>query len=304
MSQPIFHLAQLASDGGGPSIDVHADGFRALSDQPAPDCLWWVPGGHVPEGPEGEERLAALREHGPTAHSFTAGERFEAPSLERPELVVFDCDGVLVDSEPATCVVMAEIITELGLPTTPEECMRDYVGDWWPDTERKLAAKLGRALPDDFEATYRSRQDDALRRGVDPVAGVVAVIDAVEEAGIRTCVASNGPHAKMEITLGGAGLRERFEGRIFSSADVARGKPAPDLFAHVAERMGAEPSRCVVVEDSPLGIRAARTAGMAALGYTGHQPAERLRAAGAPDFGSMAEVPELLGLERAHAASH
>lgn len=267
-------------------------------------CVWWIPAGHLPQIPEAEERLTVLREHGPTSHSFTFKQRFEAPSFECPELVVFDCDGVLVDSEPATCVVMAEIISELGLPTTPEDCMRDYVGDWWPDTERKIAAKLGRPLPDDFEETYRTRQDEALSRGVDPVSGVVELIDAVEAAGIRTCVASNGPHSKMEITLAGAGLRERFEGRIFSSADVARGKPAPDLFEHVAARMDAEPARCVVIEDSPLGIRAARTAGMAALGYTGHQRPERLQAAGAPSFDSMADVPALLGLDRAPSPSH
>ena len=101
----------------------------------------------------------------------------------------------------------------------------------------------------------------------------------------------------MEITMGSAGVREQFEGRIFSSADVERGKPAPDLFLHVAEQMGVAPEACVVVEDSGLGVRGARAAGMAVYGYTGTGPAPKLAAAGAHTFDSMAELPRLLGLE-------
>ena len=260
-------------------------------------CLWWVPAGHLPDIPEAEERLTQLRDEGPGPASFTFKRDFPPPGSIPPELVVFDCDGVLVDSEPTTAEVMAELITEIGVPTTPEDVMREYVGDWWPDSERKIQAKLGRPLPDDFEATYRSRQDRALSEGVEPVGGVLDVIDAVEAAGLRTCVASNGPHPKMEITMGSAGVRERFEGRIFSSADVGRGKPAPDLFLHVAREMGVAPEACIVIEDSALGVRGARAAGMAAYGYTGHASAAKLGAAGAHTFGSMAELPSMLGLE-------
>ena len=259
-------------------------------------CLWWVPAGHLPDIPEAEERLTQLRAEGPTPAAFTFKRDFPAPGSVEPEVVVFDCDGVLVDSEPTTAEVMAELITEVGVPTTPADVMRDYVGDWWPDSMRKIEAKLGRPLPPDFTDTYRSRQDAALSVGVEPVRGVLEVIDAVEAAGLRTCVASNGPHPKMEITMGSAGVRERFEGRIFSSADVERGKPAPDLFLHVAEEMGVAPEACVVVEDSPLGVRGARAAGMAAFGYTGHAPAKKLAAAGAHTFSSMGELPGLLGL--------
>jgi HAD superfamily hydrolase (TIGR01509 family) len=212
------------------------------------------------------------------------------------DLVIFDCDGVLVDSEPATAEVMAKLITEIGVPTTPEDVMREYVGDWWPDSMRKIETKLGSPLPPDFTESYRTRQDAALSEGVEPVAGVIAAVDAVEAAGLKTCVASNGPHPKMEITMGSAGVRERFEGRIFSSADVERGKPAPDLFLHVAEQMGVANEACVVVEDSALGVRGARAAGMAVYGYTGTAPAAKLAAAGAHTFDSMAELPGLLGL--------
>ncbi len=259
-------------------------------------CLWWVPAGHLPDIPEAEERLTLLREHGPGPASFTFKEDFPAPGDVAPEVIVFDCDGVLVDSEPITAEVMAELITEIGVPTTPEDVMHEYVGDWWPDSMRKIEEKLGDPLPPDFTETYRTRQDAALSEGVEPVAGVIEVVDAIEAAGLKTCVASNGPHPKMEITMGSAGIRERFEGRIFSSADVERGKPAPDLFLHVAERMGVAPEACVVVEDSALGVRGARAAGMPAYGYTGTAPASKLAAAGAHTFDSMAELPGVLGL--------
>ncbi len=205
--------------------------------------------------------------------------------------MIFDCDGVLVDSEAITCSVMAACLTEIGLPTTTEECMRDYVGSWWPDAVEDIEAKLGHALPDGFTEQYRARQNAALAEGVEPVAGV---IEALERIPTPICVASNGTHTKMEITLASAGLAERFEGLIFSASEVERGKPAPDLFLHAAASLGVEPAACAVVEDSPLGIEAARAARMAAYGYTGHAEAAALAAAGATTFDSMAELPGLL----------
>ena len=261
-------------------------------------CLWWVPAGREPSVPEAEARLTQLRERGPTPAAFTFKARHPQPGARSPELVIFDCDGVLVDSEPATCVVMAELITEAGLTTTPEEVMRDYVGQWWPDSQAQIAERLGRPLPANFEAEYRRRQDEALGAGVDPVEGVVEVVDLIEAEGIKTCVASNGPHEKMAITLAGAGLDERFRGRIFSAADVPRGKPAPDLFLHAAREMGVDPAACLVIEDSPLGVVAARTAGIATLGFQGHADAERLASAGAVPFAAMSELPGLLDLSR------
>lgn len=206
--------------------------------------------------------------------------------------MIFDCDGVLVDSEPITCAVMAACLTEIGLATTTEDCMREYVGGWWPDVVDSIEAKHKETLPDGFTEQYRARQNAALAEGVEPVAGVIEALDRIP---LTICVASNGPAAKMEITLAAAGLAERFEGRIFSAAEVERGKPAPDLFLHAAATMGVEPTACAVVEDSPLGIVAARAAGMAAFGYTGHAGAEALAADGAVTFDSMAELPELLG---------
>ena len=211
------------------------------------------------------------------------------------ELVIFDCDGVLVDSEPVTCRVMAAALTEVGLPKSTADCMRDYVGMWWPDVVSSIEAELGGRLPDRFTEEYRGRQVAALAAGCQTVPGAVAALDAVESAGALTCVASNGPHEKMEVTLGGCGLLERFRGRIFSAADVAAGKPAPDLFLHAAETLGAHPAACAVVEDSPLGIEAAVAAAMAPYGFAGgHATAAALEGAGAVAFASMDELPGLL----------
>jgi len=208
------------------------------------------------------------------------------------ELVIFDCDGVLVDSEPIACAVLAESLGEIGLQTSAEDCMRDYVGRWWPDSVAMIEAQLGAPLPAGFAAQYRRRQFAALAAAVEPVPGVV---EALERIPVGTCVASNGPPEKMEVTLGRAGLLERFQGKVFSAAAVARGKPAPDLFLHAATRMGCDPSACLVVEDSPLGIEAAAAAGMRALGFSGERDPAPLRAAGAETFAEMKRLPELLG---------
>jgi HAD superfamily hydrolase (TIGR01509 family) len=224
------------------------------------------------------------------------GEAHRRPILARLfELVIFDCDGVLVDSEPVTCGVMAVALTEIGLAKTTAQCMRDYVGMWWPDVVERVEDELGRPLPDGFTEEYRRRQNAALAAECSPVAGAVEALDLVEAAGAETCVASNGPHSKMEVTLGACGLLERFAGRIFSAADVARGKPAPDLFLHAAAATGHDPAACAVVEDSPLGIEAARAAGMSALGFSADSDPAALEAAGAVAFDSMRRLGELLG---------
>ncbi len=296
VSLSVWNDAETLASFAYESAQLAATGRREVAERLT--CAWWVPADHRPSVGEAAARLAQLRESGPTPASFTVGEPYAAPAVRAAELVIFDCDGVLVDSEPATCRVMAELITEVGLPKTPEDCMREYVGQWWPDSEARIEAELGRPLPADFEATYRRRQDAALGAGVEPVAGVIDVVDQVEAAGIATCVASNGPHEKMAITLGGAGLAERFRDRVFSSADVPLGKPAPDLFLHAAHALGVEPGACRVIEDSPLGVIAARTAGIAAWGFASHADANTLAAAGGVPFGSMADLPALLGLPR------
>jgi HAD superfamily hydrolase (TIGR01509 family) len=212
------------------------------------------------------------------------------------DLVIFDCDGVLVDSEPISNRVLAECLTEIGLPTTPEESMHIYMGRWWPDILAIAAERLGGPVPDEFTDTYRRRQLEALGAGVEPVRGIVAALDRVAAP---TCVASNGSEHKMEVTLERAGLLERFRGRVFSAYDVERGKPAPDLFLHAAESLNADPARCAVVEDTVLGVEAGAAAGMEVLAFAGHTypapfGADDLRAAGGRVFTEMSELPGLL----------
>ena len=204
--------------------------------------------------------------------------------------MIFDCDGVLVDSERVTCEVMATALGEVGLAKTTDECMRDYIGMWWPDVVALVEAELGSELPAGFTDEYRRRQNEALAARCEPVPGALAALERVEAAGAATCVASNGPHSKMEVTLASCGLAERFAGRIFSAAEVDRGKPAPDLFLHAAAALGHESATCAVVEDSALGIEAARAAGMAAFGFG---PAAS-DAPGSTGFDSMAQLPALL----------
>jgi HAD superfamily hydrolase (TIGR01509 family) len=216
----------------------------------------------------------------------STGDR-EAP----PELVIFDCDGVLVDSDRISLRIQAEMITALGLKMSYEDCVRDFLGLGMPATLRILAERLGRQLPPGWEEDLNSAVREAFRSELQPVAGV---LDALDEIELPTCIASSGSQEKMRITLGLTGLWDRFVGRIYSGDEVPRGKPAPDLFLHAASSMAVEPCRCVVVEDSPFGVAGARAAGMSVLGYAPDGRGERLAREGAKTFKSMAELPGLL----------
>ena len=207
------------------------------------------------------------------------------------ELVIFDCDGVLVDSERLANAVLADLLTEAGLPTTTDESIATYMGLSMPSCVALAEERLGRPLPLDLIDRYHERVFEAFDRELQAVPGVAEV---VRELRWPACVASSGEHERMRRTLGRTGLHGDFEGRIFSAAEVERGKPHPDLFLHAAERMGVEPGACVVVEDSPYGVRAAMAAGMTALGYAAMTPAAVLHAEGAETFAAMAELPALL----------
>jgi HAD superfamily hydrolase (TIGR01509 family) len=205
--------------------------------------------------------------------------------------VIFDCDGVLVDSEPLSNRILAERLTALGLPTTTEQSMADYMGRSWASCRALIEERLGRSLPEGFADGYHEELYAALRAEVEPVAGVVAALDALTTP---VCVASSGSHEKIRTSLGTTGLLARFEGRIHSAADVEHGKPAPDLFLHAARSHGADPARCAVVEDAVAGVQAGRAAGMDVLAYAGLTAPELLAAEGARVFTSMDELPALL----------
>jgi HAD superfamily hydrolase (TIGR01509 family) len=208
-----------------------------------------------------------------------------------PELVIFDCDGVLVDSDRISLRVQGEWISALGLETSYEDCVRDFLGLGMPATLRILTERLGEPLPAGWEEDLNVAVREAFRSELRPIPGVV---EALEEIDLPTCIASSGSQEKMRFTLGLTGLWDRFAGHIYSGDEVQRGKPAPDLFLHAASGMSTAPNRCVVVEDSPCGALGARAAGMSVLGYAPAGDGERLENEGAETFTSMAELPSLL----------
>jgi HAD superfamily hydrolase (TIGR01509 family) len=207
------------------------------------------------------------------------------------DLVVFDNDGVLVDSEVIANTVLSELLTGLGVPTTLDESVERYLGGSIGRVRAIVEADVGRRLPADFEARYHRAVFARFRSDLQAVPGVAAVL-----ADLRTdrCVASSGTHDRIRLTLGLTGLLAFFAGAIFSADDVAAGKPAPDLFLHAAARRDVPPGRCVVIEDSPLGVVAARAAGMTVFGFARLTPAVRLAEADAV-FTDMAELTGLLG---------
>jgi HAD superfamily hydrolase (TIGR01509 family) len=208
------------------------------------------------------------------------------------DLIIFDCDGVLVDSEIITNRVFAAMLGELGLEVTLEVMFEHFVGHSMQHCMGLVKERLGSDVPLTFEAEFRARIGRALADELQPVSGIY---ETLRQLAIPVCVASNGEREKMRMTLALTGLLERFEGRIFSALDVLRGKPAPDVFLLAASAMGVAPSRCVVVEDTPVGVSAGVAAGMTVLGYANRTPARRLRDAGAAVvFSDMRELPALV----------
>ncbi len=214
-----------------------------------------------------------------------------------PGLVIFDCDGVLVDSETIACRVDADLFTEAGFPTTPEEVMQRYVGRSAAFMMSDIEARHSRALPQDFPSRMHTAIAEAFDRELRAVEGVAS---AIADLPVRRCVASSSTPERIERSLRVTGLLAHFHPHIFSATQVARGKPAPDLFLFAAQRMAASPLDCIVIEDSLAGVEAARAAGMRAIGFTGASHCDeahpaRLRSAGADVILTrMADLPAAL----------
>jgi HAD superfamily hydrolase (TIGR01509 family) len=213
------------------------------------------------------------------------------------ELVIFDCDGVLVDSEVIACRTHARVLTRYGYPITSGQVFDRFLGRSARQAHAEVEAELGRALPDAYHAAL---QDELYRTFEAELEAIAGVHEALVEIALPACVASSGSHQRMRITLGRTRLYERFAPNIFSASEVANGKPAPDLFLFAAERMKTNPERCLVIEDSISGITAARAAGMTVLGFCGGSHcrdghAATLRAAGAHrTFDDMRQLPALI----------
>jgi HAD superfamily hydrolase (TIGR01509 family) len=212
-----------------------------------------------------------------------------------PKLVIFDCDGVLVDSETVSNQVMVDSLARYGLTLSLEACMEAFVGSTMSgvmDKARRMGADLPLGWIDEvYEETYA-----ALRAGVSLVPGIRDVLDLLDARGIPYCVASNGSEAKMKITLGQNGLWERFHPTIFSAHSLGVAKPDPGIFLAAASHFNVQARDCVVIEDSPSGTLAAARAGMRCLGFAALTPAGRLETHGAESFRDMRDLPALLGL--------
>jgi len=218
--------------------------------------------------------------------------------VSRPDLVVFDCDGVLVDSERLTVAIESRVLGELGWPMTPAEVVDRWMGKTSQAQLADLTEHLGAARAREFDELVTAELHEAFDRELTAVEGVEPLVDALHAAGVATCVASSGTHDRMRRTLGLTGLHARFDGRIFSASEVEHGKPAPDLFLHAARSMGVDPRGCAVLEDSVHGVRAAVAAGMTVYGFAGGlTPRAALTEAGATAFEQMAELVPLLTQE-------
>lgn len=215
-----------------------------------------------------------------------------------PFLVIFDCDGVLVDTEPVANRALARVLGECGFEISYEECRRLFVGRTMQAVQDHVEKATGRPLGDDWPSHIRDETLKAFAEGIDPVAGAEDVLRALALRERPYCVASSGRFEKMRFTLGKTGLLPLVEDVLFSAEEVAQGKPSPDLFLHAAARMGHAPARCLVIEDSVPGVQAGVAAGMKVIGYAGDPltDAEALTREGAHVISDMSALLDLLNL--------
>lgn len=213
-----------------------------------------------------------------------------------PRGVIFDCDGVIVDSEGPTFVLLQKNFAQYGLQVSLHELETDFIGGTMADVEARARLR-GADLPASWRSDFYEVLYAHLGQGIPLVSGIIEVLDRLDAKQIPYAVGSNGSDRKMQVTLGQyPGLIDRFQGRLFSGQTLGRPKPAPDLYLHAARALGVDPAFCVVVEDSPTGARAAQAASIACYGYAARDDGARLRAAGARVFHDMADLPSLLTL--------
>jgi HAD superfamily hydrolase (TIGR01509 family) len=218
--------------------------------------------------------------------------------MTRPDLVIFDMDGVLVDSEVLSVQNLVREVGELGLELTVAEARQRWLGMSWADLFGRIEADLGEPLPAGWTERVLREERAVFALELQPVAGARAMLRALRAASLRRCVASSEDPVGIDIKLGATDLRKLIDGGLYSARMVEHGKPAPDLVLHAARQEGVDPARCVVVEDAPRGVAGAVAAGMRALAYAGDAHADRaaLSAAGGELFDDMAALPSLLGL--------
>jgi HAD superfamily hydrolase (TIGR01509 family) len=213
------------------------------------------------------------------------------------DLIIFDCDGVLVDSEVISCRAHADVLSRHGYPITSDEVFERFLGRSTRQANLEIETELGRKLPDDYHAELQDELFGNFERDLEAIRGIHDALDRITQ---RVCVASSGSHQRMRVSLGSTSLYERLAPNIFSASQVKNGKPAPDLFLFAASEMRVPPERCVVIEDSVVGIAGARAAGMTVFGFCGGSHcgpgyAEILRQAGTDlTFDDMRQLPDLV----------
>jgi beta-phosphoglucomutase-like phosphatase (HAD superfamily) len=218
------------------------------------------------------------------------------------ELVIFDCDGVLIDSEGVASIVLSRELQQLGWIITPEDCESEFLGTSLRDIIAKTEAVTGRPVSADFGVRFSAAMIQALSEDVAAIPGAAEALERLTEAGMPWRVASNSSHDEMAVKFGRTGMVGLVGGRQHSAEDMMRlglnGKPDPHLFLAAAAAAGVAPALCVVIEDSVPGARAARAAGMTCLGFSPRGAGGELAAEGAGVFRDMAELPALLGIEK------
>ena len=218
----------------------------------------------------------------------------------RFDAVLFDCDGVLVDSEPITNGVLRDMLEELGWKLTPAECMRIFIGKAVKDEAAIIEARTGQPLTEEWLARFRERRNDGLMRLVQPIRNVQPAVARVHDAMAgRIACCSGADRMKVELQLEKCALMSYFRNRIFSGHEMPRSKPAPDVYLAAIAQLGVSPARCAVVEDTVTGVTAGVAAGAMVFGYSppeaGHDAPEALRRAGAVQiFADMADLPALV----------
>ena len=217
-----------------------------------------------------------------------------------PKLVIFDCDGVLVNSEPIMDAVNVEMIREQGGGPETEALVAGFAGGFMAEILLQIEAYLGKPLPTDYESELRRRGYERLAREVEAIPGVHVLLDRLDGAGVPYCVGSNGPEIKMRTTLTATALYDRLAGRIYSAYDAdhppGRPKPHPDLYLRAAADLGVAPSDCLVVDDTPTDASAGVAAGMKTIGFALHTDARALETVGAIPLADMAEIAAAIGL--------
>ena len=212
-----------------------------------------------------------------------------------PKLVIFDCDGVVVDSEPLTLQLIRDDLAARGLPLDLTKTTDLFMGSTIAGAGAQ-AREMGADIPEDWVDLIYDKVFATLARKVESIPGIGAVLDRLDRQGIAYAIGSNGPHRKMEITLARCGLAARFAGRTYSREDVAAPKPAPDVYLLAASQAGVAPRDCVVIEDSATGAQAAVAAGMAVFGFARETPRAKFEGLTELLFDDMGQLPALLGL--------